>query len=223
MIESSLNCHTKGKAVLSNLQQKRHFDTLSTGSNGSQSNDEPQQKLRKSTLDGNSGKYSGSKFDESDAVIVYTDGACINNGKEGATAGIGVFWGENHPDNVCERLSGRQTNNRAEILAAKQAIKQAKQKGVKNLVLKTDSGFCINGITSWIHGWKRNGWKLSSGEPVVNRAEFEELDSVLTGINVKWVHVRGHKGEPGNEAADSLANEGAKKPEPQTGSRSGLK
>ncbi|XP_052070537.1 ribonuclease H1-like [Mytilus californianus] len=153
----------------------------------------------------------GSNSDE--AVTVYTDGGCFGNGRKGATAGIGVYWGDNHPDNLSERLGGRQTNNRAEIHATARAISQAKARGITNLVLKTDSQFCINGITNWIHKWKRNGWKLSTGQPVINKADFEELESSLQGINVKWVHVRGHRGVPGNEAADKLANEGALKPE----------
>ena len=144
-------------------------------------------------------------------MTVYTDGSCFGNGQNGATAGIGVYWGPDHPDNVCDRLPGRQTNNRAEIHAAVKAIQQAKSKGVSNLVLKTDSQFCIKGITTWIHNWKKNGWKLSTGQPVVNKADFEELDASLQGINVQWVHVRGHRGEPGNKAADKLANEGAGK------------
>ncbi|XP_076071612.1 ribonuclease H1-like [Mytilus galloprovincialis] len=152
----------------------------------------------------------GSNSEE--GVTVYTDGGCFGNGQKGATAGIGVYWGDNHPDNLSERLGGRQTNNRAEIHAAAKAIQQAKAKGITNLVLKTDSQFCINGITSWIHKWKRNGWKLSTGQPVINKDDFIELESSLQGINVKWVHVRGHKGIPGNEAADKLANAGALKP-----------
>lgn len=113
---------------------------------------------------------------------------------------------------MSERLPGRQTNNRAEIHAARHAIEQAKSEGIKDLKIHTDSQFLINGMTKWIHGWKHNGWKLSTGQPVINREDFEALDKASKGIKVKWEHVRGHQGVPGNEAADRLANEGASKP-----------
>ncbi|XP_077408212.1 ribonuclease H1 isoform X2 [Vanacampus margaritifer] len=80
-----------------------------------------------------------------DAVVVYTDGCCSNNGKRGARAGIGVYWGPQHPLNVAEPLQGRQTNQRAEIQAACMALQQAKEENVKKLVVYTDSKFTING------------------------------------------------------------------------------
>ncbi|ESO92455.1 hypothetical protein LOTGIDRAFT_120973 [Lottia gigantea] len=153
---------------------------------------------------------AGIPFAESEGTIVYTDGACFNNGQKGATAGVGVYWGPHHKDNVSRSLDGRQTNNRAEIHAAIIAIEQAKSKNIDKLVLYTDSEFLINSITKWIDGWKRRDWKLSTGKPVINKEDFEELDKALEGINVKWVYVRGHCGNPGNEAADRLANEGAR-------------
>ncbi|XP_033503791.1 ribonuclease H1 isoform X1 [Epinephelus lanceolatus] len=79
-----------------------------------------------------------------DAVVVYTDGCCSANGQKGAQAGIGVYWGPNHPLNVADRLHGRQTNQRAEIQAACRALEQAKEKNIKKLVLYTDSKFTIN-------------------------------------------------------------------------------
>ncbi|KAM8726218.1 ribonuclease H1 isoform 3-T3 [Acanthopagrus schlegelii] len=80
-----------------------------------------------------------------DAVVVYTDGCCTANGQRGARAGIGVYWGRNHPLNVADRLQGRQTNQRAELQAACRALEQAKEKNIKKLVLYTDSKFTING------------------------------------------------------------------------------
>ncbi|KAG9347351.1 hypothetical protein JZ751_004918, partial [Albula glossodonta] len=79
-----------------------------------------------------------------DAVVVYTDGCCTGNGRAGARAGIGVYWGPDHPMNVSDRLEGRQTNQRAEIQAACKALEQAKDKNFKKLVLYTDSMFTIN-------------------------------------------------------------------------------
>lgn len=146
---------------------------------------------------------------DTNGVVVYTDGCCHSNGTDQARAGIGVYWGPNDPRNVAEPLSGRPTNNRAEIHAAIRAIMQAKYQGLQQLVIKTDSDFLIKSITKWVNKWKANGWKLATGKPVINRVDFEELDQVLNGITVTWVHVRGHQGVHGNEEADRLANEGA--------------
>uniref|UniRef100_T1J8V2 Ribonuclease H1 n=1 Tax=Strigamia maritima TaxID=126957 RepID=T1J8V2_STRMM len=138
-------------------------------------------------------------------ISIYTDGACEANGSTGAKGGIGVYWGPNHRLNVSEPLGGRQTNNRAEIHAAIRAIKQAKSEGLKEINLHTDSQFLIKSITGWINKWKRNNWQLASGGPVKNKDDFEELDESLNGIKVHWIHVKGHSGIAGNEAADELA------------------
>ncbi|XP_076441445.1 ribonuclease H1-like [Babylonia areolata] len=156
--------------------------------------------------------FTGIPFPDHEGKVVYTDGASFDNGYATARAGIGVYWGPRDPYNKSERLTGRQTNNRAEIHAAEVAVQQAKQRGVQNLILHTDSQFLISGITTWIKKWKKNGWKLSTGGDVINREDFENLDKAISGINVKWMHVRGHRGIEGNEAADRLANAGAKKP-----------
>ncbi|XP_038656265.1 ribonuclease H1 [Scyliorhinus canicula] len=148
-----------------------------------------------------------------DAVAVYTDGCCSGNGQNRARAGIGVYWGPGHSLNLSERLSGRQTNQRAEIVAACRAIEQAKELNIEKLVIFTDSMFTINGITKWIKSWKINGWKPSSGGSVINKEDFQRLDKLTSGINVEWIHVPGHAGFTGNEAADSLAKDGASKPQ----------
>ncbi|GAB6020761.1 Ribonuclease H1 [Chamberlinius hualienensis] len=142
-------------------------------------------------------------------VHVYTDGACSSNGKINSQGGIGVYWGPNNPMNVSEPLFGRQTNNRAEIMAAVRALRQAKSAGYKNVVLHTDSQFLINGITKWIRKWKANGWKLSSGGSVINKEDFEALDDAQKGLIVRYKYVKGHSGDPGNEAADRLATQAA--------------
>lgn len=146
-----------------------------------------------------------------DFSVVYTDGCCSRNGRLKARAGIGVYWGPNHPMNVAERLEGRQTNQRAEIQAACKAVEMAKAQDISKLVLYTDSMFTINGITKWIHSWKSNGWRLSTGQDVINREDFEKLDELTEGIEIKWMHIPGHAGFHGNEAADRLAREGAQK------------
>ncbi|XP_077147495.1 ribonuclease H1-like [Ranitomeya variabilis] len=152
-----------------------------------------------------------------DSTVVYTDGCCSRNGRLKARAGIGVYWGPNHPLNVAERLEGRQTNQRAEIQAACKALEQAKSQNITNLVLYTDSMHTINGITKWIHSWKLKDWKMSTGKEVINRKDFEKLDGLTQGLDVKWMHVPGHAGFGGNEEADKLAREGALKPALDTG------
>ncbi|XP_056150237.1 ribonuclease H1 isoform X1 [Lampris incognitus] len=149
-----------------------------------------------------------------DAVVVYTDGCCSKNGCQGARAGIGVYWGQNHPMNVAERLQGRQTNQRAEIQAACRALEQAKKMNVKKLLLYTDSKFTINGVTKWVKTWKTNGWRLTSGGPVINQEDFVKLDELNAELEVVWMHIPGHAGYTGNEAADWLSRQGAAKPLP---------
>ncbi|KAM6221313.1 ribonuclease H1 [Rhynchocyon petersi] len=145
-------------------------------------------------------------------VVVYTDGCCSSNGRKRARAGIGVYWGPGHPLNVGIRLPGRQTNQRAEIHAACKAIEQAKTQNITKLVLYTDSMFTINGITNWVQGWKKNGWKTSTGKEVTNKEDFVELDRLTQGMDIQWMHIPGHSGFTGNEEADRLAREGAKQP-----------
>ncbi|XP_045700363.1 ribonuclease H1 isoform X2 [Phyllostomus hastatus] len=159
-------------------------------------------------------RNSGSPQDsQGEHVVVYTDGCCSRNGRRRARAGIGVYWGPGHPLNVGVRLPGRQTNQRAEIHAACRAIEQARAQSIDKLVLHTDSMFTINGITSWLPGWKENGWRTSAGKEVINREDFVELDRLVQGMDIRWVHVPGHSGLVGNEEADRLAREGAKQPE----------
>lgn len=146
-----------------------------------------------------------------DAVVVYTDGCCSANGKKGARAGIGVYWGYNHPLNVAERLQGKQTNQRAEIQAACRALQQARQKNIQKLVVYTDSMFTINGVTKWVKNWKLNNWQLKSGGPVVNKDDFDLLDRLNQQLEVVWMHIPGHMGYSGNEQADRLSREGAAK------------
>lgn len=147
-----------------------------------------------------------------DAVVVYTDGCCSANGRDRARAGIGVYWGRNHPLNVAERLQGRQTNQRAEIQAACRALELAKQNNIQKLVLYTDSKFTINGVTSWVKTWKLNGWRLKSGGPITNKEDFMKLDRLNSELEVVWMHIPGHSGYSGNEMADRLSREGAARP-----------
>ncbi|KAJ0181330.1 hypothetical protein K1T71_003415 [Dendrolimus kikuchii] len=152
---------------------------------------------------------NGFEVDHEGYVQVYTDGACSSNGKNGAKAGLGVYWGDRHILNVSEPVSGRATNNCGEIQAATKAIKVALDNGVQKLAINTDSQFLINSVTKWMQGWKKKGWKLASGEPVKNESDFKDLDSVQNKLQIKWNYVEAHKGVHGNEMADSFAKSGA--------------
>jgi len=144
---------------------------------------------------------------------VYTDGACPNNGRGGARAGVGVYWGDHHPLNYSSRVEGdMQTNNVAEIQAAVVAIRQAVTAGRDKLIIHTDSEYLINCVTKWMQGWKKRGWKTASGQVAKNKEDLEKLDKLLLankGLAIRWNHVRGHSNIPGNEAADRLAVAGA--------------
>lgn len=147
-------------------------------------------------MDSNAKKYQVSRSfpkrtekmcSHTNKMTVYTDGACKNNGRNGAKAGVGVYWGPNDPNNVSARLSGRATNNRAEIHAAIKAITQAKSLGCECLTIKTDSMFMMNSIQHWIHKWKRNNWQTQDKKDVKNKSDFMLLDAVQSGIHVIWV------------------------------------
>ncbi|XP_060535979.1 ribonuclease H1 isoform X2 [Cylas formicarius] len=125
---------------------------------------------------------------EDDYVIVYTDGACENNGKANAKAGIGVWFGDGNPLNISKPVFGRATNNTAEIQAPTEALKLLRELGYKKAKVLTDSQFTINCITKWIHNWKRNSWKLSSGGPVKNKEDLVKLDNIIQQFeHVKWI------------------------------------
>lgn len=157
--------------------------------------------------------YNGHKFQEDSKgfVHVYTDGSCIGNGKWTAAAGFGVYFGENHKLNVSEPVKGRPTNSVGEIQAAIRAIQDAQSCGIKRLCIFTDSQFLINSVCKWMTSWKRKGWKLASGKPVVNHSDFKQLDELIESGNmlIKWSYIPAHKGYRGNEEADRLAKLGS--------------
>ena len=108
-------------------------------------------------------------------------------------------------------LSGGEaetTNNRMEMTAAIRALEAIKPGYRGDVILYTDSTYLLKGITEWIHGWKRRGWKTSAKKPVLNADLWRELDALNTSRQIEWRWVKGHAGDPGNERADALANEG---------------
>ena len=157
--------------------------------------------------------YNGHEFNE-DAkgfVHVYTDGSCVSNGKLTAAAGLGVYFGQNHPLNASEPVEGRPTNNVGEIQAAIRAIQDAQKCGIRKLKIFTDSQFVINSVCKWMSSWKRKGWLLATGKPVVNHLDFKRLDELIESGNtlIQWAYIPAHKGHHGNEEADKLAKIGA--------------
>jgi len=140
---------------------------------------------------------------------VYTDGACQGNGKQGARAGVGVWYGPNDPRNISERCPGDQTNNRAELIAIIRCLEMDLDPAHR-MIIKTDSKYCISCVQEWLPKWERNGWKSSAGQPIKNQAVIRYLDHLLKNrpAHVKFVYVKGHAGEIGNEGADRLAVQG---------------
>ncbi|XP_076035203.1 ribonuclease H1-like [Oratosquilla oratoria] len=158
-----------------------------------------------------SGENSKFKVNNEGYLVVYTDGACESNGRMGAKAGVGVYFGPGHPMNVSEPVRGRATNNTAEIQAATYALELAHATGFDKVVINTDSQFVINCVEKWMKSWKKNGWKKKDGTQVINKEDLKDLDKASSGLEVKWVYVQGHMGNIGNEAADRLARDGAQR------------
>uniref|UniRef100_A0A1A9WGL9 Ribonuclease H n=1 Tax=Glossina brevipalpis TaxID=37001 RepID=A0A1A9WGL9_9MUSC len=151
------------------------------------------------------------QINEDGYILVYTDGSCFNNGGENACAGYGVYFGDDHPLNAAEPVTGRVTNNVGEIQAAIYAVRTAKSLGIDKLCISTDSQFLINAVVHWIKGWKTKNWRLHNGDRVKNEVDFKVLDNLLEDktIDVNWNHVKAHRGIKGNEMADKLAKTGA--------------
>lgn len=138
-------------------------------------------------------------------VEAYTDGACSGNPGPGGWGVILRWKGEER------ELKGGEpetTNNRMELMAAIQALEALKRPVA--ITIHTDSQYVKNGITQWIHGWKRNGWKTAGKDPVKNADLWQRLDALVARHQVAFEWVRGHAGHPENERADALARAGLK-------------
>lgn len=136
-------------------------------------------------------------------VTIYTDGACSGNPGPGGWGAVLIF-GEREKD--IHGGEAATTNNRMELRAAIEAL-NALTKPCK-VDLHTDSQYVRQGITSWLAGWKRNGWKTSAREPVKNADLWRALDEARSRHEVRWHWVKGHAGHPMNERADALARKG---------------
>jgi ribonuclease HI len=135
-------------------------------------------------------------------VEIFTDGACRGNPGPG---GWGALLNYDGTKREISGAEGQTTNNRMELLAAISALEALKRPC--KVVLTTDSVYVRDGITRWLAGWKRKGWRTASGSPVKNQDLWQQLDAAAARHEVRWEWVKGHAGHPGNEAADRLANE----------------
>ena len=136
-------------------------------------------------------------------VIVHTDGACSGNPGPG---GWGVILDYNGTRKELCGGEANTTNNRMELMGAISALESLKRPCP--VEMHVDSNYVKDGITKWIHGWKKNGWKTADKKPVKNAELWQRLDAALRQHQVSWHWVKGHAGHDGNERADELAREG---------------
>lgn len=142
----------------------------------------------------------------SNSVTIYTDGACKGN------PGLGGWGVHMKYKNTKKELYGGEretTNNRMELMAAIMALEALKKPS--SIALHTDSKYVLQGITEWMDNWKKKGWKTAAKKPVKNEDLWRKLDSAIEKHEIKWVWVKGHSGDKGNDRADMLANKGVPK------------
>jgi ribonuclease HI len=136
-------------------------------------------------------------------VQIFTDGACSGNPGPGGWGAVLRFDGKE------KELKGGEpvtTNNRMELMAAISALETLKRDCSVDMF--TDSNYLRDGITKWIHSWRRNGWRTADRKPVKNAELWQRLDAALGRHQIRWHWVRGHAGHAENERADTLAREG---------------
>lgn len=141
-------------------------------------------------------------------LYAYTDGACSGNPGPGGW-GVLMFAKEGETVLKSRELSGgagATTNNQMELTAAIMALETLERPSAITIV--TDSSYVKDGITTWIHGWKRNGWKTAAKKPVKNEELWKRLDAATQRHNVTWEWIKGHAGHVENERADELARAG---------------
>jgi len=136
-------------------------------------------------------------------VVIYTDGACKGNPGPGGWGALLEYNGRQKPLKGGEALT---TNNRMELTAAIMALEALREPC--SIRLYTDSVYVRSGLLEWMPGWKARGWKTADKKPVKNQDLWQRLDAAAARHQVEWHWVKGHAGDPGNEAADRLANEG---------------
>lgn len=144
-------------------------------------------------------------MNELNEVVMYTDGACKGNPGPG---GWGVWLKSGSHEKELFGGEAQTTNNRMELTAVIEGLQALKRPCKVRLYL--DSQYVRQGITEWIRGWKAKGWITSSKQPVKNADLWRQLDALVSqgGHQIEWRWVKGHSGDPGNEKADALANQG---------------
>ncbi|XSG81002.1 MAG: ribonuclease HI [Methyloligella sp. ZOD6] len=141
--------------------------------------------------------------DKKPVVAIHTDGACSGNPGPG---GWGAILESGAHRKEIKGGEAATTNNRMELTAAIKALEALKKPSVVDLY--TDSNYLRGGITGWIHGWKKNGWRTAAKKPVKNAELWQALDAAAKLHEVRWHWVKGHAGHDDNERADELAREG---------------
>jgi ribonuclease HI len=136
-------------------------------------------------------------------VEIYTDGACRGNPGPG---GWGALLRFNAQEKELWGGEAATTNNRMELLAVIRALEALKRPSTVKVY--TDSTYVMKGITTWIHDWKKRGWRTAEKKPVKNEDLWRELEALAVKHEIKWHWVKGHAGHPENERADALANKG---------------
>ena len=136
-------------------------------------------------------------------VEIFTDGACSGNPGPG---GWGALLRANGHEKTVTGGEAATTNNRMELMAAIAALESLKRPC--RVALYTDSSYVKNGITTWLKGWKRNGWRTTDKKPVKNAELWQRLEAAAAPHDVEWHWVKGHAGHVENERADALAREG---------------
>jgi ribonuclease HI len=138
-------------------------------------------------------------------VDIFTDGACSGNPGPGGWGAV-LRFGPHEKE--LYGYEAATTNNRMELMAAIKSLEALKRPS--KVRITTDSNYVRDGITAWIHNWKKNGWRTADKKPVKNAELWRRLDELRGLHNVEWHWVRGHAGHPENERADELARRGIK-------------
>lgn len=134
-------------------------------------------------------------------VTLHTDGACLGNPGPGGWAAI-LQWGEH--ESVLSGGLADTTNNQMELMAVIMGLEALKRP--VSITVVSDSRYVLNGIQSWIAGWKRNGWKNAKKQPVANQELWQRLDAATQPHQIDWQWIKGHAGHPLNERCDELAS-----------------